>query len=173
MNPSVPWGIILLLSYIQSIYKGSTNVNNLWLKFSRFSLAKNCGGFQFKNFKKVVNIAGLLSLGLRKSRWLQLFNRKFVNYSPMRSYTFWIIRKRWITYTSQLRTECAVYKKIRFYSETNKSISRKALGDTSSHFLYTRMSKWHTLMAYPYIKVCIPLPRWEIEHFLRVGKIYT
>lgn len=78
-----------------------------------------------------------------------------------------------ITYTSQLRTECAVYKKIRFYSETNKSISRKALGDTSSHFLYTRMSKWHTLMAYPYIKVCIPLPRWEIEHFLRVGKIYT
>lgn len=32
-------------------------------------------GFQFKNFKKVVNILGLLSLGLRKSRWLQLFNR--------------------------------------------------------------------------------------------------
>ena len=50
-------------------------------------------GFQFKNFKKVVNIVGLLSFGLRKSRWLQLFNRKFVNYSQMRSYTFWIIRK--------------------------------------------------------------------------------
>lgn len=135
MNPSVSREIVLPLIYIQSIYNGSTNVNNLWPKSSRFTFEKTlvCNLKIWESCEYC-----LLSLGLRKSRWLQLFNRKFVNYSQMRSHTLLIIRKDKLPIITnwEQHVQCK-NNKVLFWNQT--SSSRKALG---IHHLISLTQKW-------------------------------
>lgn len=44
---------------------------------------------------------------------------------------------------------CSILKK-RFYAEITKSfLNKKALGDTTSHFVYMRMNNWDRGIIYP------------------------
>lgn len=93
-----------------------------------------------------MNIVGLLSLGLRKSRWLQLFNRKRVNCSQTRSHILLIIRKVQLpkkrTKMKRKRNNKSWGRnnKLFFFLKPNKKLLKSPWA-VSSHFPCTRVNK--------------------------------